>query len=299
MIHPELEQMLQAAEEMKHRLHYEQALRCLEAAAERFSDVPEAHVEIGSLLLRLDRVDEAAACFERALAADPRHEEAWFHRAIATWLAGDLPQAEAHLRKAVEIAPEYVEAWQKLADVLKQTDRPGEAAECYARMVAVEPDHALAHKELGDLHAAAGRLDEALAAYDQALEIDPEYADAQLGRARIAARANDWETVAREAETVLDYRPDHPMALVMRGMAYAAGGQPDRALACWERAARRDRHCRDAYQQIATLHALQGRPDRAWKAVRDAAYWNVQLDAGFLRELEQATGRRPEDAPGG
>jgi tetratricopeptide (TPR) repeat protein len=75
-----------------------QALEPLGAALERHSSSARAHLELGCVLLALDRLDEAARHLERALAL---HDSPRAHQLLAkTYLRQAKPQAaEAHLKR--------------------------------------------------------------------------------------------------------------------------------------------------------------------------------------------------------
>jgi tetratricopeptide (TPR) repeat protein len=67
----------------------------------------------------------------------------------------------------------------------------------------------------------AGRLPEALALYESALEAEPRLVDARVRAGELARRTGHPEEAAREAEAVLDGRPEHAEARLLLARALA------------------------------------------------------------------------------
>ena len=108
-------------------------------------------------------------------------------RPITTWALpckdqGKLDEAIACYRRAVELKPDYAEAHNNLGVPLKDQGKLDEAVACYRRAVELKPDFAEAHNNLGLAFKDQGKLDEAVACYQRALELKPDYAEAHLNR---------------------------------------------------------------------------------------------------------------------
>ena len=78
---------------------------------------PQVHLHLGSTLLALGRPDEARAALERCLALDPRNERGLAEMGRLHALANRLDQAIAFLEKAVAINPEFAEPHYYLAGI--------------------------------------------------------------------------------------------------------------------------------------------------------------------------------------
>ena len=125
---------------------------------------------------------------------------------------GKLDDAAACYRRALELNPDYAEAHNNLGNALKRPrearrsgrllppgtgtetglrrgpQQPGqcpqgsgkldEAVACYRRALELKPDFAEAHNNLGTALKNQGKLDEAVACYRRALELNPDFAEA-------------------------------------------------------------------------------------------------------------------------
>jgi tetratricopeptide (TPR) repeat protein len=99
------------------RKAYEDGLKDFDAAVKLGPDIGEAHVNRGAALVGLRRFAEARAELDRGLELHPSEpEKAYFNRATARELLGDVAGAYADYTKAVELAP----GWQPPLDELKR-----------------------------------------------------------------------------------------------------------------------------------------------------------------------------------
>ncbi len=165
-----------------------------------------AHHALGQVLLRLDRLAEAAASLR--LATSLRDDAAaWRDLGLALRRQGLNGEATAAYRRAVELAPQSAEAQAALGELLELSGDDEEAAGCFHRAAQSDPDseagsmnlaralllqqqfalaetqlrRALADyprsdeltKYLGDVLVRQGRFAEAGGAFDRALELNP------------------------------------------------------------------------------------------------------------------------------
>jgi TolB-like protein/cytochrome c-type biogenesis protein CcmH/NrfG len=141
----------------------------------------------GTLLARFDRLtaerlQQAIAQFDRAIAVDPQFADAWARKARAqlsgAWYALGAPamreDAARSLEQARRLAPESTETW--LAEAVyhywgRLDYARAEAA--LARILERSPEHVEAWRARAFVAKRDGRFADALAAYRRALEIDP------------------------------------------------------------------------------------------------------------------------------
>ncbi len=107
-----------------------------------------ARYNLALVLRRADRLPEALAELERALAIEPR-PEAHYMMGVIYWHQGDLHRAAASLRGAVAAEPKYADAHDALGNVLKAM-RDWTAAEAsLRRAITLRPDSPASHYTLG------------------------------------------------------------------------------------------------------------------------------------------------------
>jgi arylsulfatase A-like enzyme/Tfp pilus assembly protein PilF len=138
-------------------------------ALEPFRDSPAVETQLlrGEVLARLGRARDARTCFERALAADPRSPQA--HRNLGILLLGDGRMAEARrwLEKAVELDAGQAEAWNGLGVIQSRSGDAAGAVAAWRRAVEADPTLADAWYNLAGTLAGLGRQDEARVAIER------------------------------------------------------------------------------------------------------------------------------------
>jgi predicted O-linked N-acetylglucosamine transferase (SPINDLY family) len=121
-------------------------------------------------------LDEAVACYRRALELKPDYAEAHSNLGVALNDQRKLEAAVACYRRALELKPDYAEAHGNLGNALNDQGKLDEAVACYRRALELKPDYAGARCNLGNALKDQGKLDEAVACYRRVLELKPDYA---------------------------------------------------------------------------------------------------------------------------
>ncbi len=136
------------------------------------------HYNLGNVLQKQNRVDEAIDCFLRALSLDP--QDAMCHRALGTALKarGELSRAVECFRTALSFRPSYAEAYNNLGNVLLDQEDFAGAIECYRSAVQTKPVVADFQFNLGNALLRAGRLEEAEESFRHVVALKPDDPDA-------------------------------------------------------------------------------------------------------------------------
>ncbi|MCP4040301.1 MAG: tetratricopeptide repeat protein, partial [bacterium] len=187
----------------KAALHFSNSL-AVEPKAEIYSD-------LGFVLDRQGRSDEAIENYRKAIALDPETRSAHFNLAVSLLRRGELdqsathyeaalrvkPTAEAHnglgfvlskqgkqeeaiaqFREAIRVNPKYTAAYNNLAGNLIKQGKLDEAALNYQLSLDEKPSAAL-HNQLGVILVRLDRIDEAEQQFRKAIAVDPGYAEAR------------------------------------------------------------------------------------------------------------------------
>jgi tetratricopeptide (TPR) repeat protein len=162
------------------------------AAAERAVAIdprPEAHLALGTLYVQRGDVERALRAFDGATRANPRLADAWVQKGIVLKARGDLAGAAAALRRAVAVRPD---AWGPRAALATVLTAAGDAAG--ARQASAEAERlreaerqeraAVTMTTVGIARLDGGDLAGALERFTSAAATSPTYAPAHyhLGR---------------------------------------------------------------------------------------------------------------------
>ena len=161
--------------------------------------------------------------------------------------SGKFSEARTKFEEALATAPAFGAARYNLGLVLRQLgDKQGAVKELLASL-ADAPQPAAAHRILGELLAELDRAADAMTHYEKALALDAEMSDLYYVMADLLQRTakTEDETSAAVAayERALEKVPRNPSALrayKILGKAYYRGGQREKALTMYDRAARLD-----------------------------------------------------------
>ena len=94
------------------------------------------------------RLDEAIACYERAISLRPDHAEAHANLGAAFLMQEQLDRANAVCQKAISLKPDLAAAHFNLGLALQDLKRLEEAVACFEKVLAIKPDHKRAFSAL-------------------------------------------------------------------------------------------------------------------------------------------------------
>ena len=276
---------------------YYQRGRCYEAKGDRaaaIADYREAirllgwHAEAGDGLVRLvpdsaegymavasaDRGDDAKAIagFNRAIELEPSKAEAYAARAGVYRMKGDVDRAITDLSEAIRLAPETPEAYAARGVLYDENRKDAQRAiGDFTAAARIDPSY---YAHLGHVQLKEKAYDAAIESFTKALKARPEkepggcfgYPMPYLpqcvnglyaGRMDAYAAKGDHDAVIAEADRVLSLRPSEDWAYRLRGEAWLAKGEKERAFADLFEAAKRgwDEKDFDAVLKLAPENA--------------------------------------------
>jgi len=218
-----------------------------EALRLRPDDFPQAHNNLGTTLLALDRFDSAIAEYREALRQRPGNSViqnnlslAWTKKANALQVAGGVDEAIAASREALRISPDFVEAHGLLADALSGRQAFEQAIPHYRAFVQARPQDVNAWTGLGVASALTGRNRDAVAAFTTAVTVAPGVSRLRQNLARALLDAGNLDNAAQEAQRAVALDANDPSAHEVLGRVFAAQRKFDDARRSFEQALRLD-----------------------------------------------------------
>lgn len=171
-----------------------------------------------------EKGDLAAAekAFRQAIAEDPANVTA--HENLGVVLTRlDRPQeAEVVVRKAISLEPNRVSLHFSLGSIYTRLGKGAEAIASLERAVALDPSHSGAHFNLANALVRAGQADEALAQYQRVVELQPNNAEARLLVGLMQIKAGRWAAAETDVVAAATAVPDHPRLVEMLARLRAA-----------------------------------------------------------------------------
>lgn len=171
----------------------DEALAAFERAIALKPDYAEAHNNRALVLLDLMRFDEALAGFDTTITLKPDNAMAHNNRGAALQDLGRLDEALLSFEKAIALKPDYAQAHYNSGLALQDLQRLDAALANLDQAIVLKPDYAQAHHNRAAVLQDQKRLDEAIAAYDRALALMPGYAEAYTNQAYCYLQKGDFE----------------------------------------------------------------------------------------------------------
>ena len=212
----------------------EESLADLEKAYSLNPNEFEIQSNYGSVLLGIDRVDEALPILEKAVSFGKVDAAVHYDLATAYYRKGRFAEASTELKKSLSVNPKYVPAQSEFGAILLRQGKPDEALEHLETAVAHDPDYVSARFNLANALIQLGRRPEALEQLKAVVAAHPDNAEAEKNLAWELATSPDDHL--RDGPRAVGLAEDarqrtggrDPLILITLATAYAETGRfPD------------------------------------------------------------------------
>jgi predicted O-linked N-acetylglucosamine transferase (SPINDLY family) len=130
-------------------------------------------------LIAQEKLDDAEACFYRALQFNPRSAKAYNNLGNVYQERNRFDEAVRSFQQALTIDPNFVEAHDNLGITFGRNDKIEEAIRCFQQAARINSKFTRAHYNLGCAYMDQGRPDLAKPCFEEALLLKPDMATAQ------------------------------------------------------------------------------------------------------------------------
>ena len=217
----------------------------------------EQDYNLGSALLQAGRIGDAIRHFQRALQLKPDYGEAHNNLGDALLQAGQVDGAIGHLQEALRLKPDSALVRYNMGNALSQAGQTAEAIGEYEQALRLKPEYAEAHYNLGNALLQAGKLHDAIGHYEQALRIKPEYAEAHNNLGHALLQAGETEEAIKHLHEALRLQPNTAETHYNLGNALVKLGRVEEAVEQYESALRIKPGFTDARNALARVQARQ------------------------------------------
>lgn len=168
--------------------------------------------------------DLAAAekAFRQAVAEDPGNVTALENLGVVLTRLDRLDEAVATIQQAITLEPDRVSLHFSLGSIYARQGKGAEAIASLQRAVALDPAHAGAHFNLANALVRAGQPDSALAEYQRVVALQPNNPDARLLAGLLEIQAGRWTEAEQAIVASATAVPDHPRLVEMLARLRAA-----------------------------------------------------------------------------
>jgi predicted TPR repeat methyltransferase len=208
---------------------------------------PAFHSNLGLILMRLGRSEEAIDSYISGLVIDPQFTDAMLNLGNAYIAVGEADKAAAALKNLLELDPNHAEACNSLAMLLAASDQAGQALELL----------------------------------EKALVRRPDYPDCQLNIARLLGRLGRQKEAVEHLRMTSDAHPDDPLLQHDLGLIYQNMGMFESALHCCSRALELDDRNASNFVRLGNVQQSAG----LWEEAEASYHKALQLDPSNTNAL--------------
>jgi len=215
----------------------EDAISCLERAAELQPNFPETHNILGEAYRSGSNFEASAASCRQAIQLLPDYAAAHNNLSLALTKLDKLNEAETSVREAIRIAPTSGSAYLTLAGLYLARGKSthlDEAEDAARKAVDLDPNLTEARQMLSSTLLRAGKLDDAARVAASAVELDPSSADLKVDLAKIYLQCQRVDDAAAVISSAMDNVPEHPEAHFLLGKIFAEQGKYNQAITAFD-----------------------------------------------------------------
>jgi predicted TPR repeat methyltransferase len=211
------------------------AARCYERAVSMNPDYVDARVALGYVLSEQKQYIEAARHLRHALSIDPAIADAHYILGTMSKHQRDHAGAIEHFGLALEVKPDFEFAYRDLIAELSQCGQMGRAKDVLRSAIRIYPDSAEFQFYLGNVFSHEGDDERAGACYRKSLSIRPDSAESHKHLADVLTRQGQIDEAVAEYEHAVALRPEYAGAHMGLGIALESLGRFDEAIGCFRR----------------------------------------------------------------
>ena len=229
-----------------------------------------------------ERIDEAIAKVQEALAEDPEIVEAYTLLARFHEKADRPEEGIKALRQALELDPEHHGAIFSLALAHKKEGRLEDAEIGFERALQLDPRDGKLFWNLADIRMRQERFDEAERTLRDALALDVDQPKFRLKLGECYIELERYADAERVISKALLEKPELPRAHFNLALAHEARGQIERAMAEYEAEIAQTPKAFKAAFNLGKLLMMSDRPEEARTRLRESVDWNPEFGSGYL-----------------
>ena len=262
----------------------------------------EAHANLGAVLMRLDRYEEAVASYEAALRLAPGLAPVRLNLGIAHYRRGNFEMAVPAFQRFREKDPSNLQATQLLGLALVELGRDLEALPLLAAAEAAAPSEPSVLYGLGlaslrldrpDVNPLIGRLAAAPGGRPASHLLQGQY----------FLKTLEFERAVVELQAAAELKPELPRLYYSLGLTYVKLGRNKEALAAFEEELRRRPRDFSSLFYVAYLHETAGnlklartRLDTALELEPESAEANALLGKILVKQEKPVEALKPLEA---
>ncbi|MBP5083056.1 MAG: tetratricopeptide repeat protein, partial [Methanomicrobium sp.] len=196
--------------------------------------IDEGQIEIwvkkAVLLVKLERLDEALACYDHLVSCKPDNAGLWYSKGLVQMSVKDYEGAYHSLDVALALSPSDADAIHAKARVMTELHNNDGALELYEKLIRDGNVTDGVYLEIAGVQKNMGLYDEAIKSYSHYLKVAPNDPEGLRGRGDCYAKLEMFSQAATDYRHLLNVDPDNGEILSSLASIYESLGRFDEGL---------------------------------------------------------------------
>jgi tetratricopeptide (TPR) repeat protein len=141
----------------------------------------KAHLQLGTLALKANRLEQAAAALKKSISGEVHYAEAHNNLGIVYERTGRYDAAVTQYQLAIDLNPSLVSAYMNLGNTLLKQKQYKKSIESYHQVRKLKPDFAITNYNLGMAYFQQAQWQKAEDEWEHALALKPDFDQARQG----------------------------------------------------------------------------------------------------------------------
>ena len=216
-----------------------------------------AHNNLGVLLSKEEKFDEAIFHYDEVLKIKPKDSKALYNKGCVLREKGNLDKAAFFFKKSLKIKPDNANAHNELAYILFVQGKLDEAISHYRNALKIKPDFTNACNNLANVLYLQGEIDKAVLLYKKVLRLDPENVDTHYNIGLFYKKQGKLKKAMTHLAKVIKIDPDYAKAYNEIGVILFQQGKCKKAGVFFSKAVQIDPDYTEALKNLKILNQIK------------------------------------------
>ena len=260
---------------------YQEAEDALNCALNLEPDRLEALEELGKVLMKRNKPEDALEVSIRMLRIDRDNYSGWSAKADAYLKLCRWKDAINSYKEVIRIKPDCYRSYYNMAAALEETGNRKAAIEAYNKAISINPDFSDAYNNLGILLSMSGMQEEALKGYEEGIKGGSKNASLYFNMGMCLFEEGRYKDAAQAYKNALAIKPDEFEVYYYLGAAYTEIRHYNDAIDAYKSALSIKPSDGELYYNLATIYAILGRYDISIENLRRA----IEIDKNIREDV--------------
>lgn len=240
---------------------YQEAEYALKRALSVNPDRLEALEELGKVLMKRNKPEEALDVYKGMLRIDRNNYSAWSAKADAYLKLTKWKDAISCYKEAIRIKPDCYKSYYNMAAALEESGNKKAGIEAYSTAISINPDFSDAYNNLGILLSMSGMHEEALKVYEEGTKRGSKNPSLYFNMGMCLFDDGRYKDAATAYQNALAIKPDEFEIFYYLGAAYTEMRHYNDAIEAYKSALKIKPSDGELYYNLASIYAMLGRYD--------------------------------------